>query len=393
MNYKDLMLSVIRGEEPKKIPFVPRLDIWYKSNKILGTLPSKYQNAKLTDIVDDLGTGYHAAVPDFRDYAHEDCDIDIGIGIYRFRTIPYEVKLHNIKRIVTREQEGLLNVEYITPFGNIKTGVVYDESSKKSGSTLSSTVEYAVKSARDFKAAGYIFENMEITPKYEGYLEYAQSIGDKGLVTAFSSPYASPMHYIQKELMSFETFVYENYDYPTEMNSFAESVSKAYYKICDILSECPAEVILSGANYDSSVTDPEFFKKHIVPSLKKQSETLHKKGKYLLTHTDGENHGLLELFLESGFDIADSICPAPMTSLSLKEIRKVFNNKITIWGGIPSVCMLEEIMSDYDFEKFLDELLNTVADKKRIILNISDTTPPRAKFERLLRIIQKIEEQ
>ncbi len=40
-----------------------------------------------------------------------------------------------------------------------------------------------------------------------------------------------------------------------------------------------------------------------------------KKGKFLLTHTDGENIGLLEEYMACEFDIADSICPSPMTKL------------------------------------------------------------------------------
>ncbi|MFQ7550409.1 MAG: hypothetical protein ACLRMZ_09005 [Blautia marasmi] len=53
-----------------------------------------------------------------------------------------------------------------------------------------------------------------------------------------------------------------------------------------------------------------------MPALKEQSDRAHARGKYLATHTDGENTGLMELYLKSGFDIADSICPAPMTKIS-----------------------------------------------------------------------------
>jgi hypothetical protein len=36
---------------------VPRLDIWYKSNMLKGTLPEKYKNSTLREIVNDLGLG------------------------------------------------------------------------------------------------------------------------------------------------------------------------------------------------------------------------------------------------------------------------------------------------------------------------------------------------
>ena len=42
MNYKQLILDVIRGKPTERIPFVPRLDLWYRSNKYNNTLPNKY---------------------------------------------------------------------------------------------------------------------------------------------------------------------------------------------------------------------------------------------------------------------------------------------------------------------------------------------------------------
>src|SRR5256885_15203654 len=73
------------------------------------------------------------------------------------------------------------------------------------------------------------------------------------------------------------------------------------------------------------------FRKHILPPLRDYVGVLHRKGKYLMTHTDGENRLLLPLYQEAGFDIADSLCPYPMTRSSLEEIRAAFADRITIW--------------------------------------------------------------
>ena len=109
MDFKRVMLSTIKGEPTEVLPFVPRLDLWYKANKRNGTLPDKYRNATLMEISDDLGIGYHAAVPDFRDYSDEEGDSDLGLGIYRFKTIPCKVRLHNVKQRISREN-GLTTV-------------------------------------------------------------------------------------------------------------------------------------------------------------------------------------------------------------------------------------------------------------------------------------------
>jgi hypothetical protein len=393
MDFEKLILSVLNGERTETLPFIPRLDLWYNANKINGTLPTKFKNASLRDITDELELGYHAVVPLFRDFASENDDIDIGLGIYRFRAIPYQVELHNVERSLIRYSSGLTEVEYSTPKGKIKTGVVYDETMRKSGASLHVTKEHAIKGVHDFDALAYIFENAEVKPNYSYFSEFKTSvIGTRGVAVGFSSLCASPMHFLIKDLMAIDTFYYTLFDYPEEMEHLAVRLSVYCNKIFDITANSPADVILSGANYDQSITPPDFFEKYIAPDLNKQSKILHGKGKYLLTHTDGENAGLLELYLQCGFDIADSVCPAPSTSLTLKDTRKVFGGKITIWGGLPFNIMLENSMSDYEFEEFLDMTLASIGRGDHIILSIADTTPPGASFDRILRIAERVKQ-
>jgi hypothetical protein len=117
---------------------------------------------------------------------------------------------------------------------------------------------------------------------------------------------------------------------------------------------------------------------------------LHVNNKFLLTHTDGENTGLLDCYLESEIDVADSICPAPMTKLTLKEVRDHFRSRITIMGGIPSVCLLRDSMPDGIFEAYLDGFFSDLGSGDHLILGISDTTPPAADFERIKKIGERV---
>ena len=126
--------------------------------------------------------------------------------------------------------------------------------------------------------------------------------------------------------------------------------------------------------------------------IQKAADMLHSKGKYLLTHTDGENTGLLGHYVDSKIDVADSICPLPMTKLSLKEVRDFFDGEITIMGGIPSIALTESSMSDGEFEKFINVFFEEIGDGDHLILGISDTTPPGAKFERLVKITELVKQ-
>jgi hypothetical protein len=118
---------------------------------------------------------------------------------------------------------------------------------------------------------------------------------------------------------------------------------------------------------------------------------LHGQGKYLLTHTDGENQGLLGHYVASEFDIADSVCPSPMTRLSIGQVRAAFAGRITIMGGIPSVALVRDSMTDAQFERYLDAFFAQIGRGDHLILGVSDTTPPAADFRRLRIIADRVE--
>lgn len=390
MNNKERMLAVINGQTVDQIPYVPRLDLWYRANARAGTLPSKYKSASLIDIVDDLDLGYHAVVPNFRDLRAPTDDADRPLGIYNLWTMPYRTVLENVQRSVWTQGDRTY-VEYKTPVGTINAVVLYDENMRKAGITITHIEEYVFKNVRDYQALGYIFENMRAEPNYEGYRKFSEHVSDRGLAVAFVSLAGSPMHLIQRELMPMELFFYEMHDHSDELLRLEEAIGLYWNRVLKVVSNCPAEVVFVGANYDASVTYPPFFEQHIQPWLKKYAQDLHAKGKYLLTHTDGENSGLLKRYLDSEIDIADSVCPVPMTKLNIKQVRYIFEERITILGGIPSVALLKLSMSDEKFEQFLDEFFEMIGQGDHLILGISDTTPPAAEFGRLLTIKERID--
>ena len=210
---------------------------------------------------------------------------------------------------------------------------------------------------------------------------------------AFANLSASPMHHIMKEFLDATQFYLEMYDHPREMSRLGEDMEPYFDQIFRVLADSPAEVIFSGANFDEMITYPPFFRDNIMPYLQKLADMLHARGKLLLCHCDGENKGLLDLIPESGIDIAEAICPRPMTKVTIREVKKAFQGKVTIFGGVPSVALLEESMPEDEFEAFMENLFREIAPGDRFILGVSDTTPPDARFERLLRITEMVREK
>jgi hypothetical protein len=175
------------------------------------------------------------------------------------------------------------------------------------------------------------------------------------------------------------------YDHPDELAGLAKQVAIYWKRLTRCALACPADVFLLGANYDADLTYPPFFEEHLLPQLKRYADLLHEKGHYLLSHTDGENRGLLDLYVRAKIDIADSICPSPMTSHTYKQVREVLG-PVTIMGAIPSVALLTDSMPKREFDSYLDQFFTDIGSGEHLILSIADTAPPAADFERILQI-------
>jgi uroporphyrinogen-III decarboxylase len=198
------------------------------------------------------------------------------------------------------------------------------------------------------------------------------------------------MRHILKYLMPLDQFFYAVHDYPEKVEKLVDEMTPFYEGMKACAADSPAEVIMLGANYDDSITYPPFFRKHILPVLRDYAEVLHRKNKFLLTHTDGESRRLLPLFLEAGFDVADSVCPHPMTSVRLEEFLKTFEGRITVMGGIPAILLCRDSASMEDCRRFIDDLLERHGRRTRFILGVSDMVTADAEWDRLQYITERV---
>ncbi len=389
MTHRQRILAACRGEVPDRIPWVPRLDLWYNAHRRANTLPAPFERASLREITDGMGVGHHAVVPNFLDVRSADDTIDRCLGIYRLRTMPFETRLHNVRREVETRGEKT-RVTWHTPAGSVAGTFSYTQEMKASGTSISWIDEPVLKGPADVPALLHIFSNLEVVATFDDYRAWQEWIGDAGVAVAFASLSGSPMHHIMRELMPMTDFFLAMHDWPDELGTLAAGMEPWFRAMFAALADCPAEIVFLGANYDETITYAPFFEAHVLPWLAELADMVHARGKFLLTHTDGENEGLLDLYRRSRFDVADSVCPAPMTKLTLRQTAAALPG-VTIWGGIPSVALCTASMSDRDFEALVDDAVAFARGRSHIILGIADTTPPAADLGRLRHITRKVE--
>lgn len=391
MTNRERVLAAIGGEVPDRLPWVPRLEFWRRARLRNGTLPAELRGLTLAEVADRLGVGCYSSVPDFTECRSEDDMLDRALGIFRLPVLPYEVRLEGVERRVLRRGRETV-IEYHTPAGSIRTATIFTDEMLDAGASVPWTTEHAIREPRDFEVAGYIFSHLKVEPQFEGYLARRAEVGERGVVVGYVAGTACPMQHIMKELMPLEQFFFALHDCPEKVHRLAERMEPFCQRLKEIGAQGPAEVLLLGGNYDDSITYPPFFEKYILPPLRDYAELLHGKGKFLMTHTDGENRRLLPLYRRAGFDIADSVCPSPMTRLTLEEIRAAFADCITIWGGIPSILLCSSSTPREEFERSIDRLVERYAGQSRFVLGVSDMVTADAEFDRLEYITEKVNE-
>ena len=85
MTHRERILRVMRGETVDVIPFVPRLDLWWISNALRGTLPEHFKTKKPDEIAKQMGWACYHMVPNFADVSGEQDVLHRSIGLFNFK--------------------------------------------------------------------------------------------------------------------------------------------------------------------------------------------------------------------------------------------------------------------------------------------------------------------
>ena len=390
MTHRERMLATIRGEPTDRIPWAPRMDLWCIALRARGTLPEGFAGRNTAQIADELDAACHAVRADYT-MPRGPGDMTLrGLGLDNHPDYPYRVEVRGLPVDFHADGENL-RTTIRTSAGEVRIHLRLNPEMTRAGISIPFVEVYPIRSTDDFEAVAQVFDHLEVVPTPEAYAQFYERIGDRGLAVASGPLVASPIHLMLHELMPMDQFFYLYADERDALYRLTERMTPFFEAALDAVAACGAEVVFWGANYDQDLTWPPFFRAEIAPWLRKVSARLRAAGKFLLTHTDGENRDLLPLYPPCGFDVAESVCPHPMTRCTLAEIRAGMGPDTTVWGGIPSVALLNDAMDDRAFEAYLDGLFGGLGAGERLILGVSDNVPPDANLSRLERIRERVE--
>lgn len=392
MTHRESMLAAMRGEAVDRIPWAPRMDLWYIANRAKGTLPEGFDGLNMVGIAKKLNVACHAVRADFTLPRPPETYLWLrGFGLDMHPDYPFRIEIDDL-RVKFEQKSEKYTTTIKTSVGEVTTRVEHTAEMIRNGISLPFIKSYPIRSVDDIEVVGKVFDHLKVIPTPEAYTRFRQRVGDQGVAVAAGLYAASPMHLLLHDMMDMQLFFKYYCSHRDALDRLARCMVPFFEAVLDAVIQTDAEVVYWGSNFDHNITWPNFFAKEIVPWMQKVSKKVHAAGKLFLTHTDGENKALLPLYPDCDFDVAESVCPHPMTTCTLRQIREALRPKTAIWGGIPSVALLEGTMDQNDFNVYLDGVFRELGTGEGLIFGVSDAVAPDSDMSRFDIIRHKIDE-
>ena len=357
MDFAKLHEDVCFGRAGGKVIWQPRIDCWISDRMFAdGELPGIYKGMKKVDIYKELGCSA-------RVYEYNDC----------FQPV-YDDTIR-----VSSKTEGQYHTNIIeTPVGTV-TQVL-----KSTPSSWAQLVEkWWVCTEEDLKIFTYIEQHTNWRFSQEHFDKTKAEWGNLGAPTVFIPRVSVQRLYI--DLMGVEEAVYALMDYPETVEEYFDALRECHLRLIDVINESPINIINFGDNIHSGTLSPALFEKYVLPEYKIRCERLHKAGKFVCAHFDGDNRGLMEYYRQTGLDGIEAITPVPQGDVTLEEVHENLGDMYPL-DGIPAVYFDEEFP-----EEVLVECVHKILDlfAPHLILGISDEISSNGNMERI-RLVGKI---
>jgi hypothetical protein len=89
---------------------------------------------------------------------------------------------------------------------------------------------------------------------------------------------------------------------------------------------------------------PRSFRRHFLAANRRRVEALHDRGITVLKHCCGNIWGLLDQFIEIGYDAYQSI--QPTADMDLAEVKRRYGDRMTLWGGVAVEHLVDGTMAE-----------------------------------------------
>lgn len=156
----------------------------------------------------------------------------------------------------------------------------------------------------------------------------------------------SPFWHDAIDLLGFDGMIYQMYDHPDVVDAVMQHTADYYLAVSRRIFEASRDAIdifFIGNDFGAQsgpMLSPKFFRRFILPHLKRFVDLGHEFGKYVILHCDGSIRALLPDMIAIGLDGMQSVQPL-CYGMELAGLKRDFGAQFTFMGGIDTQSLIE----------------------------------------------------
>jgi uroporphyrinogen-III decarboxylase len=373
MIHRAHFFSVLEGKKPDKMPFFPDITDWYISKRTPKGEPRKFGAAQFIPD-DDPFHKQPSTLPDkYKDFTlfdfYREFDWGFPVHIGSWYDKEYDNNVEPVVEVMGGERKKTLK----TPKGDL----VHVDRLAADGTW--GPFEHYVKDIKDLDIMEHVVASTRFVPRYERVEKIMSQMGDQGEgdLVVWRSPFGKLVH----EYMGFEKVIYALFDQPDRIHAFLEIQEQKDLELVRLAAKAPERLIIISDHADENLISPKQYAEYCIPYYQKACNILHKEGKFVSTHLDGNFKGFFPVLGQTGFDLLDGCTPAPMFNYEVEELAGAMPDGMKAFCGVPSSLFCQNL----PLEKiliFADRIMQSL--KGRGILNVGDILPPDGDIEQVI---------
>jgi hypothetical protein len=363
MNYRERVLTVLRGGVADRVPWFADLDYWVFSMEKRGERPPGFRQS-----------------PEYLELHRE---LDIGFylqGYWPFRTL--------CDGSIEIEEGWEDNIRYRrihTPVGDLEEQWKY-----LAVSFSESPYVHLVKDVADLRTIRYWHEHTYYEPNYGRAVWLGDNVGDLGVVLCYVP--RSPLMQMVVEYAGLTTTVDLWINAHEELTETLAVIEEAHNRAAELSLASPAECLMIPENLSAEMIGRRLFDEYMREYETRWNERIRQAGKFSFVHMDGTLRGLIGAVASTGFRVIEAFTPAPVGNVDVREIRQMVEPQTIMWGGIPG-AFFSPVMSEEDFETHVRLVLDVMTTHPGFVLGVADQVPPDALYHRVKRVSKLVEER
>ena len=345
--------DIIRGRAEGRVLFQPRILAWLSDREFRGeALPGEYKGCGRVALYEKLGCSDR--LYDFSACLETRYDDSVTVQIEPLEGRDY-------RRVFT------------TPVGTVSELV------RSNTSNYGLMPEkWLVEEREDLRVFAYVEEATTYSFNMDTYNKLHAELGHLGLPISYM--YRAGLQRMICDISGVENTFYLLSDYPEEVEHYLAALSRSHEGMTRVLAESPLEWVNYGDNLHCRILPVYMFKKYVLPEYEKRGDILHKAGKFVHSHWDGDVKDYLPLAKHCFLDGIEAITPEPQGDVTIEEVKAALGDDILLLDGLASVLFTEDFPVEL-LERETRKTLDLFAGQ--LILGISDEMPSTGTLDRV----------